>query len=292
MVYVAYPIDNANLSQTVLSDIERMKRRLMEDHGVVVIYDPGDAFTVAPSSQIGPEISAVNAAALDQADGVLAWMPQGTASIGVPMEIALAGSVGKPVAVLSDSYSWALRMDRSNVRIFPEGDTGAAIEWLMGFEYAPVMDVKEPMPYVGLEMYGPTRAYDDDAGLDLYVAEHTLLRWGEFKDVPLGVKVQLPHWAWGFLVGRSSTFRQRDIEVQPGIIDTGWRGELFAACIWRPSKLRPVEGMDIPVYALNAGDRIAQMILIPNGTRDVVPVRAKALDPHDRGENGFGSSGA
>jgi dUTP pyrophosphatase len=289
MVYLAYPIDNANLTSTVIDEIEKTKRILLEDHGVVVIYDPGDAFTVAPSSRIGREISAVNNAALDQADAVLAWLPQGVASIGVPMEIAQAGMVGKPVAVLSDSWSWALRMDRSNVQVFPEGDAGAAIEWLIGQEYENFQDVRDTMPYVGHEDLGPTRAYADDAGLDLYVAEDTELEWGVFKDVPLGVNVALPEWGWGFLVGRSSTFRKRSIEVMPGIIDTGYRGPLFAACIWRPD--HDGDPALKPKYSLLAGDRIAQMIIIPNGTRDVDPVRVLDLPAHERGERGFGSSG-
>lgn len=285
MVYLAYPIDNAKLSNQVLSEIERAKKYLMEDYGTVVIYDPGDAFTVAPSSQVGPEISTINNAALDQASAVLAWLPLGVASTGVPMEIAIAGMVGKPVAVLSDSYSWALQLPR-NVRVFPEGDVTAAIEWLANV-VVPEIASTEPMPYTGLAENGPTRSYADDAGLDLFVSEDTMLPWGKFVDVPCGVQVELPSWSWGLLVGRSSTFRRRQIEVQTGIIDAGYRGELFAACIWRPSEVG-----DKGYVTAKAGERLAQLIVVPNGTRDVEPIWVPELAKHDRGLNGFGSSGA
>lgn len=293
LIYLSYPIDNAQLTENQIAWINGGKVRLLghADIPAAAVFDPGDAFLVRHGAEPDAAISKVNNAAIDAADAVLAFMPRGVSSIGVPMEIAQAGMVGKPVAVLSDSYSWALRMDRDNVRIFSEGDLDAAIEWLLSFEdWEP--SISDDLPFVGLPELGPTRAYADDAGLDLYVSERTTLIWGEFKDVPLGINVALPEWSWGFLVGRSSTFRKRGVEVMPGIIDTGWRGELFAACIWRPDQLRDEDIIQNPgSYTLEAGERIAQLIIIPNGTRDVTPVRVDVLPPHARGENGFGSSG-
>lgn len=298
LVYVAYPIDNAQLTQEQVSLIERSKDELLghDSHPVATVFDPGDAFRVRKGAAPGRELSEINGRAIDIADGVLAWLPYGVNSFGVPMEIARAGLVGKPVAVISDSYSWALHLDRDNVMVFKEADWRAAIEWLATVEWpeSELMEhAFEPMPFTGDPWHGPRRAYDDDAGLDLFVAEETTLEWGVFKDVPLGINVALPDWSWGFLVGRSSTFRKRQIEVQPGIIDTGYRGQLFAACIWRPDKLRDEDVvLDPGTYTLDAGDRIAQLIVIPNGTRDVQPIHANELPHHDRGLNGFGSSGA
>lgn len=290
LVYLAYPIDNAQLSNQTISEIERAKAALMEgDLPACVTYDPGDAFKVRKGADVGPEIAAVNETALEQADAVLAFMPKGVPSTGVPMEIMSAAMSGKPVAILSDAYSWSLQLDRPNVMLYAEPDWRAAVEWLQGAQTSELGETKEPMPVVG-EL--PTRAYADDAGLDLYVAEDTELKWGQFTDVPLSSKVALPAWSWGFLVGRSSTFRKRGIEVMPGIIDTGYRGKLFAACIWRPDKLRDEDVIMNPgSYALKSGERIAQMIVIPNGTRDVEPYSVRELPAHDRGEKGFGSSG-
>lgn len=293
LVYLAYPIDNAQMTDQTISEIERAKIALVADSQLpaCVTFDPGDAFKVRPGADVGPEIQAINEKALEQADAVLAFLPKGVPSTGVPMEIMAAAMQGKPVAILSDSYSWSLQLDRSNVQLFAEPDWRAAVEWLLNVQVEPLGPSVEPMPVVG-EL--PTRAYRDDAGLDLYVAEDTILTWGEFQDVPLSSRVALPEWSWGFLVGRSSTFRARQIEVLPGIIDTGYRGKLFAACIWRPSDANPDSqsvGMGTS-YALKAGDRIAQMIVIPNGTRDVEPYSVRELPAHDRGEKGFGSSGS
>lgn len=299
LIYLAYPIDNANLTQDTVALIERSKDELLNHDTlpVAAVFDPGDAFRVRKGAEPGPELSQVNGHALDTSDGVLAWLPYGVSSVGVPMEIARAGLVGKPVAVISSSYSWAVHMDRDNVRVFKEDDWRAAVEWLASVEWAPGEYIEriEPMPFTGDPWNVPTRAYSDDAGLDLRVAEETVLEWGKFKDVPLGINVALPEWSWGFLVGRSSTFRKRGIEVLPGIIDAGYRGQLFAACVWRPDGEFTQEAKRHDIASLftvlNAGDRIAQLIVLPNGTREIEPTHVDELPPHDRGLNGFGSSG-
>lgn len=298
LIYLAYPIDNAQLTENQIAWINGGKARLLgnDQNPAVAVYDPGDAFLVRHGAEPGPEITTINEAAIDAADGVLAFAPRGVASIGVPMEIARAALFSKPVAVVSDSYSWALRSNRGNVRIFGEDDLQGAVEWLLNVEIgADAPADREPLPVVGGDGgFMPTRAHSDDAGLDLYVSQDTELPFGQFVDVPCGVKVELPDWSWGLLVGRSSTFRRRQIEVQPGIIDAGYRGELFAACIWRPERLMGVDRImnDRPVTVVKAGDRLAQLIVLPNGTRDVEPVPVVALSAHERGENGFGSSGA
>lgn len=302
MLYFAYPIDNANLSAYTVAQINAVKVDLLENHGTIAVYDPGDAWKVAPGSQVGDELSLVNNTALDAADGVLAWLPRGCQSIGVPMEIARAGIAGKPVAVVSDYWSWALAGGGPNVRVFTQDQLEAAVQWLVNVEVVEdqLQTRMEPMPVAAdRNALVPTREYDDDAGLDLYVSKDTTLPWGEFVDVPCGVKVQLPSWSWGLLVGRSSTFRRRQIEVQLGVIDAGYRGELFAACIWRPSELAnerltpgAVPEIKQDHVTVKEGERLAQLIVIPNGTRDVEPVPSQQLSGHKRGENGFGSSGA
>lgn len=294
LIYVAYPIDNAMLTERQVAEIERAKAALLahDTNPAAAVFDPGDAFLVRKGARPGRELSEVNGHAVDTADGMLAFLPSGVPSTGVPMEIARAGLTGTPVAVVSDSYSWAMHLDRDNVQIFAEGNVEAAIEWLLGYELDDAVGGLVPFGVIGPGKL-PTRSYFDDAGLDLYVLENTDLEWGVFKDVPLGIQVALPSWSWGFLVGRSSTFRKRQVEVMPGIIDAGYRGPLFAACIWRPERLREEDVVQDPgTYVLEAGDRIAQMIIIPNGTADVEPMRVGELPGHERGDKGFGSSGS
>lgn len=128
----------------------------------------------------------------------------------------------------------------------------------------------------------PTRAHPDDAGFDLY-ASATVTVWpASFVDVHCGVAVEMPKGAWGLLQGRSSTLRKRGLLVNPGIIDPGYRGELFAG-VWNLGR-EPVE--------VNIGERLAQLILLSNLTEGVDVEWASTLTEHPRGLRGFGSSGA
>lgn len=127
------------------------------------------------------------------------------------------------------------------------------------------------------------RGYFGDAGLDLEVSEDTVIPPGGFVDVPSGVAVQLPAGYWAMLVGRSSTLRKRGLLVVQGIIDNGYRGELFAGV----QNLQ--HGRDVEV---KAGERLAQLILVPlwNGGVNYLG-EGDDLSSSKRGTNGFGSTG-
>lgn len=127
----------------------------------------------------------------------------------------------------------------------------------------------------------PIRAHADDAGWDLFVSVDTEIPPHGFKDVASGVRMELPNGYWGMLTGRSSTIRKRGLLVVQGIIDTGYRGELFSA-VWNLTS-QPVK--------LEQGERIAQLILLPNSTAQSVLFQTDALGQSVRGDNGFGSSG-
>lgn len=127
----------------------------------------------------------------------------------------------------------------------------------------------------------PIRAHADDAGWDLFVSQTVEVPPHKFMDVPSGVHIRLPDGYWGMLTGRSSTIRKRGLLVVQGIIDTGYTGELFSA-VWNLT--------DQPV-TLKRGERVAQLIILPNSTAQTVMVQARALGVTSRGWAGFGSSG-
>lgn len=132
-------------------------------------------------------------------------------------------------------------------------------------------------------MKKPTRGHQDDAGLDLYVSDNVIIQPGSFLDVPTNTAVKLPEGSWGFLVGRSSTLRTKGLMVNPGIIDVGYTGELYCA-VWNLG--------DTPVR-LNRGERVSQLIILPNGTLNQNPVQVEEFEGTTaRGEKGFGSTGA
>ena len=66
----------------------------------------------------------------------------------------------------------------------------------------------------------------------------------------------------------------------PGLIDPNYRGELRIILV----------NLGDARFEAHAGDRIAQLLLVPFVAPDVTRRRASAVTD-DRGENGFGSSG-
>jgi dUTP pyrophosphatase len=284
-VYLAYPIDQRGPASLdyLFQQIERLKIKLIEAQAVAWVFDPGDAFRVNPRAGTDRMLPTINRAALNQSDLVIAFMPAGVPSVGVPMEIDRAVSQGKHVIVVSDAPSYMLELPRI-VRI---GDwTDAHIDHIVD-----TIAATEPMPMerpredlrvvVDVEGCLPKRAYEDDAGLDLVVSDTTFIRPGQFADVPCGVSVELPSWSWGLVTGRSSALRKRGLLVHTGVIDAGYRGPLYAGA-WN---------MTEELVRVEKGERIAQLIIHNNSTRYVDPIRVEYLSESARGSNGFGSSG-
>jgi dUTP pyrophosphatase len=127
----------------------------------------------------------------------------------------------------------------------------------------------------------PTRAYATDAGLDLYVSERTTVPAGGFSDVPAGISCELGEHQWGLVTGRSSALRERGLLIHSGIIDSGYRGPLFAGAF----------NLGQEPVTLEAGERVAQLIVMHNATRLVDPFPVETLSESPRGTRGFGSSG-
>lgn len=124
----------------------------------------------------------------------------------------------------------------------------------------------------------PSRSYDKDCGYDLYVSSSVTCTPFTYTDVPHNIKVQLPPDTWGWLIARSSTLRDKGLIVQGGVIDGGFRGELFTQ-VYNPTA---------DEITINYNDRISQLILMPLITPATIAV--DELDPTDRGGKGFGSS--
>lgn len=284
-VYLAYPIDQrgpASLDH-LFQQIERLKTRLIEEQAVAWVFDPGDAFRVNPRAGTDRHLPTINRAALNQSDVVVAFLPAGVVSVGVPMEIDRAVSQGKHVIVVSDAPSFMLELP--GIRRISDW-TDEHIEHIVATlaeTGRPVMERPRDDLRVVVDVEGclPQRAYSDDAGLDLVVSEPTYLEPGEFTDVPVGVSVELPPWSWGLVTGRSSALRKRGLLVHTGVIDAGYRGPLFAGA-WN---------MTEDTVRVEKGERIAQLIIHHNSTRNVEPIRVDVLSPSERGTSGFGSTG-
>jgi dUTP diphosphatase len=128
----------------------------------------------------------------------------------------------------------------------------------------------------------PTRAYDGDAGLDLYALEAVTLEPGERAAVPTGIAVEIPPGHAGLVLPRSGLAASHGIALvnAPGLIDSGYRGEV---------RVLLLNTDRTAAYEVRPGHRIAQLLLVRFEAPDVVEVQA--LAESERAGGGFGSSG-
>lgn len=128
----------------------------------------------------------------------------------------------------------------------------------------------------------PRYAHHDDAGADLCSADAVVLAPGERATVGTGVAIALPEGYAAFVVPRSGLAARHGITIvnAPGTVDAGYRGEI------RVTLLNTDAGVP---YSVSAGDRIAQLIVMPVTRARFIPV--DDLPGSERGANGFGSTG-
>lgn len=160
----------------------------------------------------------------------------------------------------------------------------------------------------------PTVAHPgEDLGYDLYAVENVRLQPNTptrvhtgiiaYEEKTLGVLVELPvktaentiidniilseltqgeslrQQRFGLILKDRSSMAAKGITLSAGVIDSGYRGELFVV-------LTSARG---DVYTVQKGDKIAQAIPVPVDTDGVEEV--EELEDSARGEKGFGSSG-
>lgn len=129
----------------------------------------------------------------------------------------------------------------------------------------------------------PTQAHEGDAGFDLYALERVEVGPSERAQARTGIAVEIPERHVGLVVPRSGLAAEHGISLvnAPGVIDAGYRGEIRVLLL-NTDAHHPV--------VLEAGDRIAQLLITRIEVPDIVEV--KELPRSARGEGGFGSSGS
>lgn len=137
----------------------------------------------------------------------------------------------------------------------------------------------------------PTKAYDTDAGFDIYSRERKVVPARGRAIFDTGVHIELPkiqlwdghsysttfHTA-GFLKSKSGLNVKHNI-TSDGVVDIGYNGSIVV-------KLYNHGDTD---YVVEKGDKISQLCIVP-----ILPVRLELVDElvgGERGNNGFGSSG-
>ena len=141
--------------------------------------------------------------------------------------------------------------------------------------------MKIPLIKLDPELPTPRRAHAGDAGVDLYARQDTILGPGSWAAVPTGVAVAIPAGHVGLVAPRSGLAARHAISVVngPGVIDSGYRGEIKAILI--------NHGSDEVI--LRRGDRIAQLLIMTFPSWELEEVAE--LDASVRGDDGFGSTG-
>ena len=127
----------------------------------------------------------------------------------------------------------------------------------------------------------PTRAYDGDAGIDLAACERVELAPGERALVSTGLAVAIPAGYAGYVQPRSGLATKHGISIvnTPGLVDSGYRGELLVNLL----NTDPRES-----FVVEPGMRIAQLVVL--AVPKVDPVEVEELPESERGDRGFGSS--
>ena len=128
----------------------------------------------------------------------------------------------------------------------------------------------------------PVYSHPGDAGADLHSAEHHVLEPGARATVGTGVSIALPDGYVGFVVPRSGLAAKHGITIvnSPGTVDAGYRGEI---------RITLLNTDTVHPFAIEPGDRIAQLIVMPVSRANFIPVQK--LPGSHRGEAGFGSTG-
>jgi dUTP pyrophosphatase len=123
----------------------------------------------------------------------------------------------------------------------------------------------------------------EDLAFDLYALEDATLPYSVVQRVRTGVAVEME--GFGFLVrDRSSMAFPKGILTCGGVIDRGYRGEMFVNII----SLGIVGNFE--PYQIKRGDKIAQFIPVRPETA-VSIIEVQELSESDRGAKGYGSSG-
>lgn len=124
----------------------------------------------------------------------------------------------------------------------------------------------------------PTRAHEDDAGLDLYAMERKVIPAYGSEIFNTGVHIELPKGTVGMLKSKSGLNVKHGLTSE-GVIDVGYTGSICVK-LYNNSDLG---------YVVQKGDKISQLVIMPILRPTLEQV--DSLEETDRGGGGFGSTG-
>lgn len=117
----------------------------------------------------------------------------------------------------------------------------------------------------------PFQAKWSDAGYNLYCVDGYILKPWERRLFPTNIWCEIPIWFYGRVAPRSGMAYKIWIHTLAGVIDSGYRGDIWVILInlWQEA------------YEVLPGDKIAQFIITPCETK-VERVEVEELDESER----------
>ena len=124
----------------------------------------------------------------------------------------------------------------------------------------------------------PTKAYNGDAGWDLYAIDNMVIAPGKDAVIRTGISMVMPSNVYGRICPRSGIAVKHHINVHAGVIDSGFRGEIKVVLFNHGEH----------EFYVKPGDKVAQIIF--SYMVDLQLEVVSSTEPSDRGDKGFGSS--
>jgi len=132
-------------------------------------------------------------------------------------------------------------------------------------------------PDAQLPSYAHSGAHGDLAA-DLYTVSDCTVQPGATLAIATGIALGMPP-GFGALIEDRSGLALRGLTTLAGVIDPGYRGEVKVVMV----------NLSSTPHQISAGDRIAQMRIIP--MLQATFAFAESLDETERAAGGFGSTG-
>lgn len=125
----------------------------------------------------------------------------------------------------------------------------------------------------------PERAHSLDAGADLFTPVSFHIKPRCSYKIDTGVHIEIPEGYVGFLKSKSGLNVKQGI-ISTGTIDAGYTGSIVVK----------LYNLSDTTRFFDAGNKITQLVILPIATPEFEIV--DKLDDTERGDGGFGSTGA
>ena len=125
----------------------------------------------------------------------------------------------------------------------------------------------------------PNYAHPQDAGMDFYSNEETILLPNKRKLISTGISMAIPSGYVGLIWDKSGIASKYGIKTMAGVIDSNYRGEIKIL----------LHNLSSETFKIERNTKIAQMLIQPIVQKEILEVQD--LDNTDRNTNGFGSTG-